>query len=364
MKDRGCEWTGKLEGLEAHLDVSTGDCEYVDVECPNECDQAVEKRNLPSHLTNSCPKREFTCQHCNFKATYEVVSNDHWPQCSFYPAPCPNACGIQAIERGDLDAHLLQCSLEVIECDFSHAGCNTKLPRQDMERHVEESTQKHLVLMSAKSLRLEQRLQEQQETFQQKFQEQRQETAEKLQKAIEGLQKMTQENEAKTNDLQQQLQQKAQQVETLERSMAGAGCKPIIKMDNFKQHKDKKDAWFSPPLYTHPGGYKFCISVEAHRYIGNVSVSLYAMKGGFDNQLQWPVKCTITLQLLNQQRDQYHITKTGGFQWIKPTQETIYVSYFSPTFIAYSALEYNRHKQTQYLKNDCLLFQVTKVELK
>ena len=147
MKDRGCEWTGKLEGLEAHLDLSTGDCEYVDVECPNKCDQAVEKHNLNTHLTNSCPKREFTCQHCNFKATYEVVFNDHWPQCSFYPVPCPNACGIQAIERGDVEAHLLQCSLEVIECDFSHAGCNTKLPRQDMERHVEESTQKHLVLM-------------------------------------------------------------------------------------------------------------------------------------------------------------------------------------------------------------------------
>ena len=91
MKDRGCEWTGKLEGLEAHLDVNTGDCEYVDVECLNRCDLPVEKRNLPTHLANYCPKREFACQYCNFKATFEVVTNDHWPQCSFYPVPCPNA---------------------------------------------------------------------------------------------------------------------------------------------------------------------------------------------------------------------------------------------------------------------------------
>ena len=372
MKDRGCEWTGKLEGLEAHLDVNTGDCEYVDVECPNKCEQPVEKRNLNTHLANCCPKREFTCQHCNFKATYEIVSNDHWPQCSFYPVPCPNACGIQAIERGDLEAHLSQCPLEEVECDFSHAGCNTKLPRQDMERHTEESTQKHLVLMSAKSVRLEQRLQEQQETFQHKLQEQQQEAAEKLQKVVEGLeeklQKMTLENEAKTNE---QLQQKAQQVERLERCM-GAICSPIIKMDNFKQHKEKQDMWYSPPLYTHPGGYKFCIAVEANGWswlVGSgthVAVNLYAMKGELDNQLQWPVKCTITLQLRNQHRDQDHITKTVDFQWNKPASE-IYsasVSYFSHSFVAHANLEYNREKQTEYLKNDCLLFQVTKVELK
>ena len=341
--------------------MDTGDCEYVDVECPNGCEQPVEKRNLNAHLANCCPKREFTCQHCNFKATYEVVSNDHWPLCSFYPVPCPNACGIQAIERGDLEAHLLQCPLEEVECDFSHAGCNTKLPRQDMERHTEESTQQHLVLMSAKSLRLEQKLQEQ-----------RQEAAEKLQKAVEGLeeklQKMTLENEAKTNDLQQQLQQKAQQVEGLERFMGVVVCPPIIKMANFKQHKEKWDTWFSPPLYTHPGGYKFRIAVNANGHSAgtgtHVTINLNAMKGELDNQLQWPVKCTITLQLRNQHRDQDHITKTVDFQWNKPASELPYVLYFGFNIVAHANLEYNREKQTQYLKNDCLLFQVTKVELK
>ena len=180
----------------------------------------------------------------------------------------------------------------------------------------------------------------------------------------EQLQKMAQENEAKTNDLQQQLQQKAQQVEKLERFMSVAVCSPNIKMDNFKQHKDKQDAWFSPPLYTHPGGYKFCIKVMAQGPTGtHVQVNLHAMKGEFDNQLQWPAKCSITLQLLNQKRDQDHITKTESFQWNKPTRETEYLLCFSYAFVAHETLEFNRHKQTQYLRNDCLLFQVTKVEL-
>ena len=67
--------------------------------------------------------------------------------------PCPNACGSQEIEHGDLKDHLLQCPLQEIECDFSHAGCDTKLKCQDLEVLMEESTQKHLVLMAAMSLK-------------------------------------------------------------------------------------------------------------------------------------------------------------------------------------------------------------------
>ena len=364
MKDRGCEWTGKLEGLEAHLDVNAGDCEYVDVECPNRCDQPVEKHNLASHHTDSCPKREFTCQYCNFKATYEVVSNDHWPQCSFYPVPCPNACGIQ-FDCDDLNTHLLQCPLEEVKCDFSHAGCNMKLPRQDLERHMKESTQQHLLLMSAMTLRItsefEQKLQEQQDYFQgymeekdRKFQEALREKEERINEVEEQLLKKTQENEAKIKDLQRQIEQK---VEVLQKHTVLQ-----FGMPNFRQHKDKMDYWYSPPLYVYPGGYKFCIAVCANG-LGSgtgtyVTVYLYSMKGEFDTQLQWPAKSTITLQLLNQERDQDHITVTENFEWRKPAGDRDFVAYFKCQFTAHKDLDYNPQKGTCYLKNDHLLFRV------
>ena len=50
MKDRGCQWSGQLEQLEAHLDVETGDCEYVDIECPEKCGQQIQKHQLAAHL--------------------------------------------------------------------------------------------------------------------------------------------------------------------------------------------------------------------------------------------------------------------------------------------------------------------------
>ena len=81
-------------------------------------------------------------------------------------------------------------------------------------------------------------------------------------------------------------------------------------------------------------------------------------KGGRDT------KVTITLQLLNQHRDQDHITVTKQFQWMKPESERVCVDYFTYTLIAHTDLKLNAQKQTQYtyLKDDCLRFRITKIE--
>ena len=55
MKDRGCQWNGKLEQLDTHLEVETGDCEYVDIECPEKCGQQIQKRQLAPTLLMSVP---------------------------------------------------------------------------------------------------------------------------------------------------------------------------------------------------------------------------------------------------------------------------------------------------------------------
>ena len=119
-------------------------------------------------------------------------------------------------------------------------------------------------------------------------------------------------------------------------------------------------------MYTHPHGYKFCILAwsggEGGGWGTHVSVRFYSMPGEFDATLQWPAKFTITLQLLNQHRDQDHITVTKQFQWTKPEGETQHIDNFSVTFIAHADLELNAQKQTQYLKDDCLHFRITKIE--
>ena len=43
LKTRGCGWFGQLDQLEHHLDSEQGDCQYVDVKCPLNCQQVVPK---------------------------------------------------------------------------------------------------------------------------------------------------------------------------------------------------------------------------------------------------------------------------------------------------------------------------------
>jgi len=132
-------------------------------------------------------------------------------------------------------------------------------------------------------------------------------------------------------------------------------------MSNFNQLKTKKTSWYSHPMYTHTRGYKLCIAV-VWEFSTHMSVDLYSMPGEFDATLQWLAKFTITLQLLNQHRDQDHITVTTQFQWKKPERGRQHVDYFTYKLIAHTDLELNAQKQTQYLKDDCLRFRITKIE--
>jgi len=124
VKDRGCDWKGALRQLDTHLGTN---CQYVDVDCPNSCGEWPKRHNLKDHLHKSCPKRKFFCPYCHFKATYERVANQHWTECKKYPLPCPNACGVGTVERCTLEHHLGECPLQMVECEFSHAGCTEKV---------------------------------------------------------------------------------------------------------------------------------------------------------------------------------------------------------------------------------------------
>ena len=74
-----------------------------------------------------------------------------------------------------------------------------------------------------------------------------------------------------------------------------------IVMDDFEKHKRSDDAWYSPPFYTHLGGYRMCLRVDAN---GNgdgkgthVSVFVHLMRGEFDDLLKWPFRGEVTIQL-------------------------------------------------------------------
>ena len=337
-KSLGCKWVGELGNLNRHLSQNSvkGECQFVAVACPYSCGDGFQRRQLEGHKVNDCPNRPFTCRYCNHNDTYIKITDEHWPICKQYPLECPNKCAENTIERQHLPKHLEEtCPLQVIKCEFSYAGCEVECQRQHMQTHLDENVKVHLNKVSCKL----------------------QSTTEQLQKQIVALMSaLTQV----ALDVQKPL-------------TPVFVTPPDMVMTDFEEHRKAADIWFSPPFYSHIGGYKMCLRVYANG-CGNgkgthVSVFVHLMRGEYDDQLKWPFRGDITIQLLNQRRDGGHreLTlpvddKTGDeYAGRVVGQERTTSGWGWNQFIAHNELS---TEDKEYLKNDCLKFRIVKAVVK
>ena len=372
VKERGCGWCGPLEHLDAHLDPDTGDCQYTDINCPLKCQHKINKKNLEHHLAKECGKRDYVCPYCAFKAPYEIVTDNHWPECSYYPLVCPNRCGVTC-ERPTMEDHLKICRLQQVECQFEQTGCLEKFSREDLEEHMREKAQTHLTMMAATLVKMQQELksshkqelQEQEKKFQEKFQEQEKRFEKQEQNFREMVEKLEKRQDVKIEDFKTSTKT---ELEELKRRCRGAWK---VTMENFSKEKatDEYDDWKSTPMYTHPGGYKFCIGIDANGYVASrgksVNVKLWVMKGEYDDQLQWPVTAKFTLELINHFDNGENKTCTITPTWRRPRKECewkrtlLTVPGRSSHFISHSELPHNPVTRTHFLKNDTLNFHLS-----
>ena len=119
-KARGCEWKGEVGGVEQHIAV--------------------------------CPKRPWKCQYCDYVST----SEEHVMNYTHYSTACPNQCDVGTIPQCQVEEHLTVCPLEVVECEFSDTGCSVRITHMDLQRHMDELQQQHL--LSATVLNLKKQL--------------------------------------------------------------------------------------------------------------------------------------------------------------------------------------------------------------
>ena len=208
-KERGCGWSGPLEQLEAHLDPDQDHCQYMDTKCPFNCQQTIPKNKVEQHVAEECVRRDFTCQHCNFKATYEEVVGTHLGECSYVPLQCPNRCGVTC-ERDVMEDHMRICRLEEVECEFCGVGCEERPKREDQEEHTRQSTQKHITLTATATMKtreiVQQRLDEQERLTQKKLYDQEQGFQASTTKTREIMKQRLDEQEKKLQDQEERLQ--------------------------------------------------------------------------------------------------------------------------------------------------------------
>ena len=146
--NKGCEWIGELRDLDGHLKSDEG-CAYYEVDCPNKCSAGeqdctkIQRMNLQGHLSHHCELRKITCQYCN-----QIMAMKNYPShqltCKMFPMECPNQCGEQGLVRKSVKTHQEVCKLEVIACSYAQAGCEEKVTRQDMNKHLLEYQGHHL----------------------------------------------------------------------------------------------------------------------------------------------------------------------------------------------------------------------------
>lgn len=242
------------------------------------------------------------------------------------PLKCPNWCGIFS-NRQDLEDHVAKdCPFTLVDCDFHHIGCDMTLPRKDMPAHLEENLVTHVSLQAASHNKL-----------------------------------LISNRELQERVKQLELENKAlRQCSGI--SLFDRGSYVEFTIENFKQLKDE---WYSPPFYTQPNAYKFCLRVGTPENKSTyLTVGIYLMKGEFDDHLidKWPFRGQITVQLVDQEAKGKHCSISIRFTDQTPddvadrvTQEERNEKGLGNTrFISVDKLK------PKFLKNDCLCFRVMK----
>ena len=318
-QDQGCNWSGELGQLAAHLNDEYAlerrmeGCDYAIISCVH-CADYFPRKAMTKHEEIECFLRPYTCPICKvFKGSYKAIVGEHQPECEKEEVACPNECG-EKIPRGLLGVHLKKTCpkiVEMVRCEFSFAGCMERMIPEKVPNHLEEGVTTHLSLLgNAQAYMRERVIQLQTNLDSTNYHLDNVTTQYKMMKsnfeaALDTITALRREVE----ELRMLQQQDRQALEVLR---SNSSILPVtVVLDEYERRKSKGDmGWTSRPFYTHPKGYRMCLWVDVG---GNgqgkgiyISVFLSVLKGEHDNNLSWPFKGSIAVQLMNQAEKKSH----------------------------------------------------------
>ena len=121
-------------------------CDYVKLPCPNECtckgrgvfEKATQlfRKDLQKHLEDRCPRRQYSCPHCQKNGKYKHITGDHTEDCPKMIIECSNAFHCKTtFPRENERAHLSTCQYQNVACKYSEFGCKKRPFRKDLQEH-------------------------------------------------------------------------------------------------------------------------------------------------------------------------------------------------------------------------------------
>ena len=319
----------------------------------------LQRRYLTSHVETECPCRKVDCQYCHITGEYQFIEGEHKEQCPKLPLPCPNKCKVESVPREDMESHRKECPLEMVQCEYHNVGCEERMMRKDLEIHKKEKMEKHLSLTT---LQLTTAL-----------------------KRIDTIAIALQPIVPQAYNCHKDMHSTASIITAAQRSLNLTTMAAMIKSGNqicpvivnitelSKKKRDQVADCYSDPFYSHDKGYKMCVRTDANGHSDgkgiHLSVFLFLMKGPHDDELTWPLRGKFKVKLLNQISDREHYLKTVGYHRDQVPDEyagrvidgvKAKNGWGYPQFISNEDL----HKVTptcQYLKDDCIFLQVSKL---
>ena len=298
-------------------------------------------------------------------------------------------------ENPQLDRELEGCLFTRVDCKFKSVGCGVKTVRGDVPDHLKVHSDNHLkLLQSSKSplsaaflqaqvqnaklsqhvLGVNRTVSELKEKHEREL-SQLNRTAELKQKEVESLNATLRRITEEYERLQEQVRTQpfpptSSQASVRQTPVLGIGTPtpPVtFTMTNFDVRKKDDIEWFSPPFYTHHRGYKMCLSVDSNgrpntEWHGtHVSVHICLKRGEFDDDLKWPFRGDIEVRLIDQDEKRHYsltipyIDDTSDVNAGRVTKGNMARGRGFGDFIPHNDLQPN------YLKNNCLMFQITSV---
>ena len=365
------------------------------VRCPHKrsgCDWEGEVGGVEQHAA-SCPKRPWECPHCALRCTYEEGEGKHWSACSKFPEPCPNGCEMGSVERCHLEQHHKECPQEPVTCEMREFGCSAVVPRRNLAAHMRESEIQHLTAMAVLNLRLTRQLQQDAAEKDKKIahlqlemtkhkEELKREITKEMAEQKELKKEMTEQKEELKKEMTEQKEElkleMAKQAVNSEASMKKelaevkegvtklsatahhiavhtAGDCDMCKVFTFNKYSEVKgkSLGFNREFYSCTVGYKLNLYISYYK--NDIGVSLLVEIGEYDDQLSWPVKVKVHLELLNQAGDHHHVERSKRLQCEKEERGTH--KFIDLRLMQYADLE-RRGDGVQYMMNDCLQFRL------
>ena len=127
----------------------------------------------------------------------------------------------------------------------------------------------------------------------------------------------------------------------------------IITVNKYSEAKGTRGIKLQDEFYYHKQGYKFSFAI--FYFDNNVFVVPFLKEGECDDQLLWPVKVKVRVELLNQAGDHHHVERSVSWECEKEKRGDIRYFNTADCVLQYHEVE-KKDDGVRYLMNDCLQF--------